>query len=73
MGIIDPMAINSAAATGVIDFPGGAAIWLLLVGLLSGGFGALLFAAAQGWRMSRRGLPRLAAAPVGAALAGRVR
>ena len=73
MGIIDPMAINSAAASGVIEFGGGAVVWLFLVGLLGGGFAALLFASAQPWRMARRGLPRFAAAPLASAVAGRTR
>jgi hypothetical protein len=73
MGFIDPMTINSAAATGVIDFSGGSVIWLLLVGVLAGAFGGIVFASAQSWRPTRRGLPRLATPRLGAELAGRAR
>ena len=35
MGIIDPMLINSAAATGVLEFGGAAVVWWALMGLLA--------------------------------------
>lgn len=73
MGFIDPMTINSAAATGVIDFSGWSVIWLLLVGVLAGAFGSIVFASAQPWRPTRRGLPRLTSPRLGAELAGRTR
>ena len=73
MGFIDPMTISSAAATGVIEFSGGSVLWLLLVGVLAGAFGSIVFASAQAWRPTRHGLPRLAAPRLGAELAGRAR
>ncbi|MEO8603851.1 MAG: hypothetical protein ABI629_14850 [bacterium] len=67
------MAINSAAATGVIDFSAGAAIWLVFLGVLSGGFGFALLASAQPWWRMLRGLPELAGLPMRAAAASRTR
>jgi hypothetical protein len=71
MGVIDPMAINSAAATGVIDLGGGVTLWLLAMGVLSGAFGSLLMANARRWRRARPVLPRPRVASAGVAVAGR--
>ncbi|MDX2167075.1 MAG: hypothetical protein SF182_08430 [Deltaproteobacteria bacterium] len=71
MGIFDPMAINSAAATGLVEFGGWSAVWLVLVGVLAGAFGGILFASARPWAGSGRGLPRLAAPRLATELVGR--
>jgi len=71
MGIIDPMAINSAVATGMVVFNGGPAVWLALVGVVVGAFGGLAFSAAS-QRPTRRRLPRLQPR-LGAPLASRAR
>lgn len=71
MGIIDPMTIHSAAATGTVEFGGWAVVWLLLVGVLAGAFGAVVFSSAPPWRGAARGLPRLATPRLSAELAGR--
>jgi len=73
MGFIDPMTIQSAAATGGLDFSGGAALWLFAVGLMSAGFGSVLLADVRSWRGWRRHLPRLDAPAARPALAGRAR
>ena len=59
MGIIDPMTIGSAAATGVLDFGSGPALWALTLGLLSSAAAAI---ALSGWhprRLARLALPKL--------------
>ena len=59
MGIVDPIAMTNAMATGVVDFTGGAALWLMLLGLLAGSSAGILLAAARAWQPSLRRLPRL--------------
>jgi hypothetical protein len=71
MGIIDPMTINSAAATGMVEFGGWTVIWLVLVGVLTGAFGGIVFSSARPWRGAGRGLPRLATPRLSTELAGR--
>jgi len=72
MGLIDPMAISSAAATGALEFSGWTVVWLVQVGVLAGAFGGIFFAGVQSWRPARPGLPRLGSPRLGAELAGRV-
>ncbi|HSP99636.1 MAG TPA: hypothetical protein VL049_20630 [Candidatus Dormibacteraeota bacterium] len=70
MGIVDPIAMTNAMATGVVDFTGGAALLLLLLGLLAGSGVGILFAGAGPWQPSLHRLPRLMRARRPAPLAG---
>jgi hypothetical protein len=67
---IDPIAMTNGMATGVVDFSGGAALLLLLLGLLAGSSVGILFAAARPWQPSLRRLPRLMRARRPVPLAG---
>ena len=58
MGIVDPIAMTNAMATGGISFDGTAAA-LTLIGLLVGSAVGLLFATAGTWRPGLDRLPRL--------------
>lgn len=58
MGIVDPIAMTNVMATGGLDFGGGGALGLTLLGLLAGCTAAILFARARPWGPSMRGLPR---------------
>ena len=58
MGIVDPIAMTNAMATGGISFDGTAAA-LMLLGLLVGSAAGVLFAAARTWRPRLDRLPRL--------------
>jgi hypothetical protein len=60
MGIVDPIAMSNSMASGMVDFSGGTALWLMLLGLLVGSAAGIVFAAAPRWRPSMRRLPRLA-------------
>ena len=70
MGIVEPIAMTNAMATGVVDFTGGAALWLMLLGLLAGSSAGILLAGARAWQPSLRRLPRLMRAGRPAPLAG---
>lgn len=63
MGIVDPIAMTNAMASGGLEFTGGAALWLMLLGLLAGSGLGILLASARPWRPRLRRLPRLT--PVG--------
>jgi hypothetical protein len=67
---IDPIVMTNVMATGVVDFTGGAALWLMVLGLLAGSSVGILVAAAQTWQPSLRRLPRLTRAGRPAPLAG---
>src|SRR5262245_2292004 len=58
MGIIDPMAIGSVAATGVLEFSGGSFLWLLTLALLATTAGAIALSGLQLSRLARLRLPR---------------
>jgi hypothetical protein len=58
MGIVDPIAMTNAMATGVMQFDG-TAVWLTLFGLLIGSAGSLFFSSALPWRPSLSRLPRI--------------
>ena len=60
MGIIDSMAIGSMAATGVLEFSTGPALWFLIVGLLAATAGAIALSGLRLPRLARPTLPRLA-------------
>jgi hypothetical protein len=53
MGLIDPMVISNAAASGVIAFSTGPALWAVTVALLGSAATAILFAA-RPFRSARR-------------------
>lgn len=61
MGTVDPIAMTNAMASGGLDFTGGAALWLMLLGLLAGSSLGILLASARPWRPSLHRLPRLTA------------
>lgn len=42
MGIIEPMAINTAVATGLLELGGWSAAWWIVVSVLGGAFGGIL-------------------------------
>jgi hypothetical protein len=73
MGIIDPIAMTSAMASEGMDFTGGAALWLMLLGLLVGSSVGILLASARPWRPQLRRLPRLTPAGRSAPLARAVK
>jgi len=60
MGIIDPMAIGNVAATGVLVFSVGPALWLMTVGLLSTMAVAMALSGLNPRRIGRRWSPKLA-------------
>ena len=73
MGIIDPMAINNAAAMGVLDFGSGPALLALTLGLLTTGAAAIALSGLHLRRLARLSVPRLAHAQLVSAGAGRAR
>jgi hypothetical protein len=70
MGIVDPIAMTNGMATAMVDFAGGAALGLMLLGLLVGSGMGILLATAAPWRPRLRRLPRLTHAGRPAPLAG---
>jgi hypothetical protein len=70
MGIVDPIAMTNAMATGVLDFTGGAALLLVLLGLLAGSSAGILRAALTTWQPLPHRLPRLTRAGRPTPLAG---
>lgn len=68
MGLIDPMVISNAAASGVIGFSTGPALWAMTVALLGFAAGAILVAA-RPFRSVRgtASAPRLRLVPASAA------
>jgi hypothetical protein len=57
MGIVDPIAMTNAMATGGMEFGGGAALGAVLLGLLAASAGGILLTRARSWptrsRLSR--------------------
>ena len=70
MGVVDPIAMTNGMATAMVDFAGGTALCLMLLGLLVGSGTGILLAAAPPWRPRLRRLPRLTHASRPAPLAG---
>ena len=70
MGIVDPIAMTNAMATGAVDFTGGLALCLLLIGLLVGSGTGILLSVARPWRPRLRRLPRLTHTGRPASMAG---
>lgn len=66
MGVIDPMAIGSAAASGVLEFGGWPTAWLALVGILCGAALGIVASVANRWRAFRPALPPLGHAELAA-------
>lgn len=60
MGIVDPIAMSNGMATGLVGYPGAAALWLMLLGLLAGSAAGIGFAGLPRWRLRPRAASRLA-------------
>lgn len=72
MGIIDPMAIGSMAATGVLDFGSGPIVWFLTVGLLASAAVAVALSGLSLTRLRPKLLP-LARVPLAVAAVSRAK
>lgn len=73
MGIVDPIAMSNGMATGLVGYPGAAALWLMLLGLLVGSAAGVVCAGLPSWRPRARPLWRLARAPRPAPATGAAR
>lgn len=54
MGLIDPMVIGNAAATGVIAFSTGPALWAVTAALVGSAATGILFSRRRWWSARRR-------------------
>jgi hypothetical protein len=60
MGIIDPMLVNNAALTGVLEFSSWPSLWMITVGLLSIAAVAIGLSGLHLGRLARLPIPTLA-------------
>jgi|KBSSwiStaDraftv2_1062776.scaffolds.fasta_scaffold3155151_1 hypothetical protein len=73
MGIIDPMVIGNAAATGVLEFSNWPVLWALTVGLLSAAMATVALSGSQTRRLAGPALAKLHHAQLATAGLGRVK
>jgi hypothetical protein len=73
MGIIDPMVVQSAAATGVLEFGTGPLLWWTTMGLLAALAGAIGVSGLHPGRLLRLKPPKLVHAQLATVAVGRAK